>query len=618
VGEEGRHLVTNGRRSLEELPLGGIRPAGWLYDQLRLQADGLTGRLGEIWPDVGPNSGWLGGEGESWERGPYYLDGLLPLAHVLDDADLKGKARVRVEAMLSSQRPDDDWWPRMVALKVLTQHADATGDTRVQPFLRAYFEYQRLQLPDRPLEGWGRARGADNALSILWLHSRTGEHWLIELSRLVLSQTDDWASFLTEHLPEGPVKTFRHLTHGVNVAMGLKTPAVQFLLDGDDRHREDTKLMLAKLMERHGLVHGVFSGDEWLGGREPHHGVETCQVVELMFTLEQVVAAFGDGDYADLLERVAFNLLPSACDPHMLAHQYHQQANQVLVSFAPRDWSFSGPDANVFGLEPHFGCCTANLHQGWPKLVRSLWMRSDVDTLSAVVYAPCTVDTFMAAKPVRLEVDTSYPFAEEIEIAVKVETPTDFALRLRVPTWCQDPSLVVAGANVAVRPDGSGYLRLERTWSTGDTVRLTFPMRVRTVRRDRGAVGVRLGPLVMVHAVEEVWRPVPDGEGLAEWEITPRSWWNLGLSLEDPDAPPAWPVQRYPVQPVPFTAAGAPVIIRARGVPLPDWKLVDASAGPVPSSPALSRWPVVGLSLLPYGCARLRVSEMPVVAVSDG
>ena len=49
-----------------ELPLGSIRPTGWLHDQLRLKADGITGRLEQIWPDVGPNSAWLGGTGEDW------------------------------------------------------------------------------------------------------------------------------------------------------------------------------------------------------------------------------------------------------------------------------------------------------------------------------------------------------------------------------------------------------------------------------------------------------------------------------------------------------------------------------------------------------------------------
>ena len=89
------------RSALRLLPVGAVRPSGWLADQLRLQAEGLTGRLEEIWPDVGPRSAWLGGDGEDWERGPYYLDGLVPLAHLTGDQALLAKATRWIESMLA-------------------------------------------------------------------------------------------------------------------------------------------------------------------------------------------------------------------------------------------------------------------------------------------------------------------------------------------------------------------------------------------------------------------------------------------------------------------------------------------------------------------------------------
>lgn len=614
--------MNSGNAALRELPLGAIRPAGWLLDQLRLQADGITGRLPELWPDVGPDNAWLGGPGDDWERGPYYADGLLPLAHLLDDPHLKERAGQWVEAILASQRPsgqfgpasNDDWWPRMVALKVLTQHADATGDTRVAPFLARYFRFQLSELPDRPLFSWGRARGADNVLSVLWLYDRSGERWLLDLARLLLEQTADWATFLLRHLQPGPATTFKLLTHGPNVAMGLKTEAVAYLLDGDGGRKATTLEMFAALERLHGQVHGVFSGDEWLAGRAPTQGVETCQVVELMFTVEQIARAFGEGRFGDYLEEVAFNLLAAANDPRMLAHQYHQQANQVLVSVAQRDWSFSGDDANIFGFEPHYGCCTANLHQAWPKFVRSLWMVGRDDALTAVAYAPCTVTAEVGGGPVELRVRTQYPFREDVAVEVRLPRARHLAVRLRIPAWCEKPSAEVAGEPVDLRPDGDGYAAVARTWHDGDVLRLTLPMPVRTVPRDKDAVGLRMGPLVLALGVPENWHPVAGAPGLGEWEITPRKAWNVGLWLARSGGPQAWRVTRRDVTDVPFERGGAPVSVRAYGAVIPQWRLRHNSAGPLPQSPVPSPLPMDAYELVPYGSARIRIAEFPTVA----
>src|SRR5580698_11313581 len=182
------------------LPLGSIRPGGWLKDQLQIQARGLSGHLDETWADVGPNSGWLGGTGESWERGPYFLDGLVPLAYLLDNQRLKAKAQKYIDWTLNHQSPDGmigpttniDWWPRMVMIKALAQYQEATGDARVIPALTRYFSYQLKELPNRPLRDWGKFRWQDNALIALWLYNRTGDPHLIELVRLVHQQGYDW------------------------------------------------------------------------------------------------------------------------------------------------------------------------------------------------------------------------------------------------------------------------------------------------------------------------------------------------------------------------------------------------------------------------------------------
>src|SRR5579885_425075 len=135
--------------AFNQLPLGAVKPRGWLLRQLRIQAEGLTGHLDEFWPDL-RDSAWLGGKGEGWERGPYYMDGLIPLAYLLDDPVLIQKAHRWMGSMLEhpgangwiGPEKNKDWWPNYVALKALTQHQEATGDPRVIPMMQRYFAWQ--------------------------------------------------------------------------------------------------------------------------------------------------------------------------------------------------------------------------------------------------------------------------------------------------------------------------------------------------------------------------------------------------------------------------------------------------------------------------------------------
>ena len=52
------------------LPVGAVRPAGYLRDVERTMANGLSGNLVKVWDSL-RNCAWLGGDGDDWERGPY-------------------------------------------------------------------------------------------------------------------------------------------------------------------------------------------------------------------------------------------------------------------------------------------------------------------------------------------------------------------------------------------------------------------------------------------------------------------------------------------------------------------------------------------------------------------
>ncbi len=609
----------------KKLPLGSIKPRGWLKNQLQIQAAGLTGHLEEHWSDVGPNNGWIGGTGESWERGPYYLDGLLPLAYLLEDEKLIAKANRWIEWTLASQNDDGsfgpafietvnqeidrdmDWWHYMIMLKVLIQHEEATGDTRVVPFLMKFMNYVSCTIEAQPLRGWAKTRGAEMLLCILVLYKRTQECSLIELAKVIAVQTTEWTSILHDFPFWRKVKHWDWRTHVVNVAMGVKTPGVLHEMTGDRKELEAVKRGIHSLMTYHGQAHGMFSGDEWLSGTHPSQGVELCAVVEYMYSMEQLVRIFGDGQFADILEKVAFNALPAAISTDWTSHQYDQQVNQIMCNVAKRDWS-NGDEANLFGLEPHFGCCTANMHQGWPKLTSHLWMATHSGGLAAVSYAPCVISTLVGSGvSFQLEVGGEYPFRENIDIRLSSSQSEKFAIDFRVPGWCELPALTINGQPVELHPK-NGFAKVEREWKDGDHVHLSLPMQVKTTNRNLYALSVERGPLVYALPIGENWQLLNKRSKFHDWEVYPTTPWKYGIRS---DASYQFDEAPIPVQP--FDAQQAPVRLRTNGQLVRNWRMEGNNADAPPLNPDVQNQPIIELKLVPYGSAKLRIAEFPFI-----
>ncbi len=627
------------------LPVGQIRPSGWLRRQLQIQADGLTGHLDEFWPDVA-RSQWFGGDAEGWERAPYWLDGAIPLAWQLDHAAMKARITRYVDHIVSHQRADGwfapypvdavskryDLWAILLATKVLAQYHEATGDARALDAVLRSLRALGSGLERTPLYDWGRFRWFEGLVPIFHAWEHTREAWLIDLARRLRSQGVDYARvFASEHfsIPTPRRGLWKWTTHVVNVAMAAKVGALLWRLDRRPRDRALATEMLATLDRHHGQVTGMFSGDECLAGRNPLQGTELCAVVEFMYSLEHLFAAFGDVAFADRLERVAFNALPAAIAPDAWSHQYDQQVNQVQCTINPEHaWSTNGPESNLFGLEPNYGCCTANMHQGWPKFVAHLWMRSPDGGLVAAAWAPCEVRATLADVPVTVSVETDYPFRETIAIRVEATRPHRFPLWLRVPSWAVGATVQVGDDAVAPMSPGTLH-RLERVWRGPTTVRLRFPMRPVVSARHHDAVAVERGPLVYALRIGEEWRRVnadkphrelPHGD----FEVRPTTPWNYGLVIDDRGTEAAVAFEERPVGARPFSPEGAGTVATARARRIPEWKMSRGWAGEFsvperrladPTRPITTE-PVETVTLIPYGCTNIRITEFPRVPSS--
>jgi hypothetical protein len=614
--------------ALRPLPLGSLEPQGWLQAQLRIQASGLTGHLDEFWPDV-QKSGWIGGSSEGWERHPYWLDGFIPLAFLLQDQVLIAKAKRHVDAVLERQQADGwlgpeksatgnykprDPWPVFVMLKALLQYEEATGDPRIVPAMTRYFRVLDDQLSKRPLFEWNRMRWQDGALCVHWLHDRTREPWLLSLAG---KQGFDWRKHF-EDLPfKAKVAKWEHESHVVNNAMGVKASGVWFRQSGDAGDRAAALVPMESLDRYHGQAAGQFSGDECFAGRMPSQGTETCAVVEYIYSVAVLASILGEPTLGDRLEALGYNSLPAPFKPDMWARQYVQQANQAVVQAIENPiYTTNGKDANVYGLETNYGCCTANMHQGWPKFAAHLWMALPQGGLAALSYAPVKIAYKVNEVPVSVEVQSTYPFEEEVKIAVSVAAPAKFPLWLRVPAWARGATIAVGDAPAAAAAPAApgGFVPVEREWSGTTAVTLRLPMEIRLERRFEDAVTVHRGPLVFSLKIGEDWKKVAGEVPHADWEVHPTTPWNYALAIDTEHPEKSFEVVRDKVGANPFDPAEAPIRLMAKGRRVPEWKLDRGAAQAPPRSPATSSEPLETITLIPYGAAKLRITEFPVLA----
>ena len=656
-----------------ELPLGSIKPQGWLLNQLERMGEGMTGHLDEVYPEVmGPRNGWLGGDGDGWERGPYWIDGLLPLAYILDDEKLKAKVQPWIEWTLNHQTAEGylgpvpfeeepefepglqrgqrkDWWPKMVMLKVLQQYYDATMDERVINVLTSYFKYQLKELPNTPLDNWtlwANRRGGDNLQVVYWLYNITGDDFLLDLGELLAGQTFPWTRiFLNEENYDDPTtpwhysslkrypfdeKEINALTvskiggmHCVNFAQGLKQPIVYYQQNQDGKHISAVKKALLDIKKYHGQPQGMYGGDEPLHGTNPVQGVEFCSISEEMFSLETILAITGEMEFADLLEKITYNALPAQASDDFRSRQYFQAANQVEITdklqTSYQTHTHKGTDF-VFGTLSGYPCCTANMHQSWPKYVQNLWHATSDGGVAALLFAPSEV-MMKVADGIDLKVmeETGFPFREEVNFTFELSENATFPFHLRIPAWTNGASISINGSPWNGKVDQQVAV-INRTWKSGDKVNLKMPMELKASIWHDFSRTIERGPLVYSLKIKDK-RETKDrnDQYRAFQEVFPVDDWNYGLIQEDLDnlLTSVKVINREWNGDYPWNLENAPVELKMKGLKIPEWKLVNGA----PVFPAFwgdysaGNIAINEITLVPYGCTTLRITEFPVYSL---
>lgn len=474
------------------LPLGSIRPLGWLRGELQALGSGLAGHEFEFLPYV-KDSRWLGGGSDYSglnEALPYWFNGLVPLAYTLDDERLKGQVHAVAAEVLRRQASDGwlgpetgderNFWGRVPFLLGLTQLAEANVTGWKGTIVHGLVKYLRLvdvmlrdggqgytQCRWNPNDcSWGQVRVHDFISVIQWLlentklDDRDEEMLWNTMDRLYRWSKFKWEDWYTEGRYQKVVSDatpgnpeFPYL-HGVNVGqgesrcpqtrslalltfpLGLKASAVIRRFDHRQSLVRSTWNAVDWTFKHHGTSSGTIFADEVQRDLAPFMGAELCTAVETGYSLAYLYHALGNSLFADRAELVIFNAFPVSLTSDAWGHQYMARSNGPWALRQPHQRSLfttASSVSTIFGLEPMYPCCTVNFPQGWPKFIAHSWARADTGLVHALL-SPSVVNTTIPHRGrVVIECKTDYPFSNQLMYTISAESDID--LFLRFPSW---------------------------------------------------------------------------------------------------------------------------------------------------------------------------------------
>ena len=539
----------------------------------------------------------------------------MPLAYLLKDEDMIARAKKYIDAIIGfqdsdgwicpcskSERENYDTWAVLLILKVLTLYADCSGDDRIQGVVELCLKNFDKHLDYFTLRNWGAARWYEGLIAILWLYERTNEDWLLNLAKKLKLQGFDWREMFESGYIDSCNEGWDYYSHVVNIAMMLKSEALMSLISDDDPEGF-AKEALDYLLTKNGMAVEHFNGDETLSGNLPINGSELCGVVETMYSYEWLFAITGNTEWLDRLEKLAYNALPATISPDMWSHQYVQMTNQVAAfPMSKPPFRTNNYVAHTFGLEPNFGCCTANFGQGWPKFVLTSFMKTE-GGIAACAITPASIETKINNIDVCCESETRYPFRDTVTYKITVSAPVTFTMSVRIPSFADSAEL--NGESVKT----GGFADITKEWNGTETIKLKLNFSTSIIQRPNNMVCVWRGSLLYSIAINERWERVEytkDGVErkfpYCDYYIYPTSKWNYALADDT-----------FEVKENDFVSGFGgdepPVEMAAKMFEI-EWEFKNGYCAPQPKS-LKPVGDMQNVRLIPYGCTNLRMTEIP-------
>ena len=404
-----------------------------------------------------------------------------------------------------SQLEHWDIWGRKYSMLGLIRYFEISGDENALTAAQKVADHLLSQVgpgkKDITFTGNYHGMASSSVLEpIVYLYSHTGEKRYLDFAEYIVKQweTADGAKLISKALNNIPVsERFPHPEVWWSRENGQKAYEMMscyegllqlYLVTGTPQYLEAVKKTAENIIETEINIAGSGSAFEcWYHGiehqtRPTYHTMETCVSVtwmKLCFALLQIT---GNPEYGDQVEKTFYNALLASM----------KADGSEIAKYSPLEGRRHAGEEQC-GM--HINCCNANGPRGFALIPGFAFMKSG-NGLVVNFYAESEITAEISpGNQLKLAQHTSYPENGKVVLTVSPELETEFEIKLRIPNWSKQTTVLVNGENVEKINSGS-YLTILRKWKKGDKIELSFDMRGRLTKLN-GFQSVERGPIVL-------------------------------------------------------------------------------------------------------------------------
>ncbi|HBW05650.1 MAG TPA: hypothetical protein DEF02_03590 [Clostridiales bacterium] len=637
-------------KNLKKLPLGAIRPQGWLLDQMRF-ASNLQKRIGSL-SGLVKDGEWNGGESL-----PRYVRGLILLSCALDDKNLKEKVSSFMSLIFASANEGGDFGPKntssltpkIEAVKTLLTYYEATDNERVLPFLKKFFKSQFNTYSVSSSWYDSRARLLEEIGAIEAVYRETDLEWLQDLGEKLRDSSNDWFKLANRFPYKKPYQRYisqtvlkriqkqvlsvdcakdgakKHKTlspeyvnnqwhkkkhkvavetSGVNLAKAIKYPAVYGRFIGDDNLKNLSLKLVCALEKRHGTPLGMFSCTPRIAGAKGVGAVDVEAGVEMLESLVEVVKETRSYELADLIERIVFNMVAGASFDDCSAVQDMVFVNQTEAS-QTRKLPYADEDNAFYTKKASRGAIA--LLSAYPLFLQTACMVKD-EQLNFITYAPCTMDVSVGGCNLTISERTGYPFRNAVVFKVEqADGEPEVKINFRVPknTYMQ---LISGGQIVA---SGSKEISVKCILKAGSTFMLKMNIPLTVEGNADGSRSLFKGNLLM--ALKLPCDVAQDSSDRRTLIVKCSKKWNIAPLLSKKSTKKLFEDERvvvHDISGVPFAEEQPPFELKIRSKNVLNWDYDTSGFESFPKKCSFSE-ESMERTYVPFGCTLTRMAKFP-------